>query len=629
MTTHDSDNSTTSWSARARHRRRNTVLGVVTALVLVVSACSTGTGRHDRSSMSTTDNGAPTPMGLHFTDVAKEAGLTESHSDLALFGNRGMTSGAAVADVDGDGYPDIFLPRVGKPDALYMNDGSGHFTDVARKSGLSGPTDRAGSTAAAFLDADGDGHLDLFVTGITPGDNHLYMNDGTGYFVDEARSRGLVWDIAPDEDRDDNMHGISVADVNGDGYLDLLVLQWHTDIYTQDELATVERARTRPPFSERGLSSCDVADILAETDTTTAGRDEMEPSLSRLFLNDGTGNFRDVTVEYGLDLDEVVAFTGVFRDLDGDGWPDLLLTGDFCTSRIYRNVEGTHFVDVTDLAGVGTDENGMGSVVRDFNGDGLPDWFITAIAYGDPGGRCPADSLAGGCSGNRLFINNGDMTFTDATDDFGIRDGGWGWGAAVEDFANTGDIQVVMTNGFDWGREDPDPDDPATEYYESFKTDRTRFWFRDGLTRYRDMASEIGITDTTIGHALVAFDMDNDGDLDILIIPTNESPILYRNDTPQDRSWLTIRLDDQTSPGNRWGDGARLEIYFTDRDDPLVDWISTSGSYESQKPPLVHVGAGQATDPVESIRVFWPSEQEPQVVENVDMNQQLTIQRTK
>ncbi len=556
-----------------------------------------------------------------FTEVAAEAGLTETQSDLGFAGEQSQSAAAAVADVNGDGHPDVFLARVGKPDGLYLNDGEGNFTDVAEEAGVAGPTERFGSTAAAFLDIDGDGDLDLFVSGAAAGTDHLYVNDGAGHFTDETATRGLDRPI-PDGVDNTQQHGVSVADVNRDGAMDLLVLQWRADIYNGDAFNAAAEARGWA--ADYVPSPCETAAALRELgfpvpEGTPAGR-------SALYLNDGTGHFTDVTADYGLALDEVVAFTGVFNDLDGDGWVDLAITGDGCTSRLYRNVQGTRFEDITETAGVGTDENGMGAVVRDIDGDGTADWFITSIFLPlKDGQRCPGSTFSA-CSGNRLFLNDGTASFTDATDAWGLRDSGWGWGVAVEDLDNDGSPEVVTTNGFRTSGE-PDPSEPMTS---SFWEDRTRLFTigAGGELPFVEVGERAGLDDTGVGHALVPFDMDGDGDLDILIAQQNDVPLLYRNDTDAANSWLTVALLDPTRPGNPWGDGARVEIVADEGDDPLVAWIGTTGSYESQRPPVVHRGFGERREPLHSVAVHWPGDDRPQVIEDVELDQHLVVERT-
>ncbi|MGB6057686.1 MAG: CRTAC1 family protein [Microthrixaceae bacterium] len=629
-----------------------TALAALTALALVAGACSSGSGAGSKSDKSEDKNvknpngvsatadknlsallaehGVP---GLKFINVADQAGLSEVQSDEAIAKTETMTSGAAIADIDGDGYDDIFLTRAGRTNLLYLNNGDGTFTESARAAGVSGRSVGYGSSAAAFFDADGDGSLDLFVSGFGRGTNVLYINDGTGRFSDQTEARGVYMPVAETTELS-NTHGVTIGDVNNDGHMDLLVLQWYSAMYSKpitDQVSAL--SASRDDTTGKTVKPCEAKQIAVDSGYPTV--EGQEPVRSALYINDGSGNFTDQTAQFGLDLNHILAFTGVFSDIDGDGWADLAITGDGCTSRLFRNVDGKRFDDVTASAGVGTDENGMGSVIRDFNGDGSPDWLISAIAYGKPGDQCPVGGVIFGCSGNRLYLNDpaaratdavGNIRFTDATDQFGLRDGGWGWGIAAEDFANSGSTQVTMTNGYDIGELSGSKGEPAHDYMATFPEDRTRFWaWSNKSERYEDIAEAVGIADTGLGHAVIPFDMDNDGDLDLLIAQAGAKPILYRNDTPTDRAWLTVRLNDTSRPGNSMGEGVRIEVREDNDSKPKVSWITTGGSYESQKPAELHLGFGGRTEPVARIDIFWPGASEPSIYRDVELNQKLTF----
>ncbi len=343
---------------------------VLSTVLLSAAACSGDDNDADESEGPGEATTAPAASAdvdaargdLFFTEVAGQAGIDGSASDLGLTGEAAMTSGAAVADVDADGDLDIFLPRIGKPNALYINDGSGSFTDEARRAGLAGAAQRFGSAAAAFLDLEGDGDLDLFVAGSGQGANDLFVNDGTGVFTEESTTRGLVWPDVTDTELGSQHHGVSVADVDGDGDMDLLVLQWYGAIYNAEAVGAAIEAGLLD--DESATDPCSSSAAFAELGFPVP--EGLPENRSGLFLNDGAGNFTDGTEQLGLPLHEIVAFTGSFGDVDGDGWQDLAITGDGCTSRLFRNVDGTRFEDITVSGGRGErrERHGLGAARR-------------------------------------------------------------------------------------------------------------------------------------------------------------------------------------------------------------------------------------------------------------------------
>ncbi len=274
--------------------------------------------------------GDPALGSLTFTEVTAQAGLDEPYAAVPLRDDEGMSSGVAAADIDNDGDIDLFVPRFGKPDALFVNDGAGHFSDIAASAGVQGPDDGQGSATGSFADLNGDGHLDLIVIGTGTRSNRLYMNRGDNTFSDETSERGIPTTDLVDSGESNQMHDVAIADVNGDGALDLLLLHWW-DTLTQGDSA-VDSVEAEIAVRGNGIldsSGCARSTVLREAGFPVD--DDSGPNRSALMLNDGKGHFSDVTNEYNLPLDEVVAFTGEFNDLDGDGLPDLAITGDYCT----------------------------------------------------------------------------------------------------------------------------------------------------------------------------------------------------------------------------------------------------------------------------------------------------------
>jgi hypothetical protein len=513
--------------------------------------------------------------GVVFTDVTREANISYLQHELSpdLYYPVHMSGGAAAGDFDNDGYVDLIVTRLDKPDILYRNMCNGTFSDVTAGSGLEDViTD---SNGVGWADIDHDGDLDLYITGLWEQRFFLYMNDGAGHFTEEAIRRGAA------VEGEDNHFGYSptFADFDRDGFLDIHTTEWRHD----------------------------------EVNPTGA------PSNTRLLRNRGAdapglaGFFEDVTLSSGVSMDNIIstsansqpgsfAFTSQFADLDGDGWLDLAVASDFGRSRLFWNNKDGTFTDGTLSAGLGGDENGMGATIGDANGDGLLDWFITGISGGQRINH----------TGNRLFLNNGDRTFLDATDEAGLRDGFWGWAASFIDYDNDTDLDLAMSNGVLF----PDNTDG-----ENLDDDVTRFWQNDGNGQFTEISQDVGITDTRAGKGLLTFDYDNDGDLDLFVVNNRDQPILYRNDGGNENSWLNVRV-----VGPETGIGARFTLSPGDGGPDQVRDLSAGNNFLGQNQMLVHFGLGAGDNPVPTLKVRWPDGTEQEWVD-VPRNQTLTLAR--
>jgi len=527
------------------------------------------------STPSLPGDGAGSSGAVVFTDVTAAAGLlvTQGPDDtstscgltsIATCGSS-MTGGVAVGDVDRDGFPDVYLTRMGAPGVLFHNRGDGSFEDVTAAAGLSSGSHSSG---AAFGDLDGDGDLDLYVTTVGDSRFYLYVNDGSGRFTEDALGRGAALG-------DGTLHegfGIGLGDYDRDGYLDLHACEW-------------------------SLSSA-----------KTGG------SHSVLFHNVGSaapGTFENVTKSAHVSMDQptgsVFAFTSTFSDLDDDGWPDLAVVSDMNTSRLFWNQKDGTFRDGTRAAGVGTDNTGMGSAIGDYDGDGLLDWFVTAI-------DCTGPLCTSNLDGNRLYKNLGGRKFRDDTDVAGVRHGGWGWGAAFFDPDGDGDLDLVMTNGFSYVG-------PSSDL---FARDPMRFWVNQGTSlspRMVETSGPSGLTDRGDGRGLVVLDYDGDGDQDLLVAHHAGTPTLYRNDGGA-RGYLRVRLHGTQS--NTDGIGAKITVTPRKGGPTLVREI-TVGGFVSQSEMVAHFGLGALTGNVAEVRIRWPRTGAEQVLTGVASNQTLDV----
>ena len=447
---------------------------------------------------------------------------------------------------DRDGDQDLFILSGGhEPDRLYINNADGTFTDQAASWGVAL---RHLGGGASVADYDNDGDLDIFVTsmGTDPidllADSHiLYRNNGDQTFTNVALEAG-VRRASPD--RPDGF-GSAWGDYDMDGDLDLLVAGW-----------------------------MDV--MLGE----------------RLFRNNNDGTFTDVTAEITPLLDiPTWGFTPTFHDMDADGYPEILLAADFGSSQYLVNNQGQSYSLFTAESGTGLDENGMGATVADFNNDGMPDWFVTAIET---------------VGGNMLYINQGDHVYAEVSGPSGTTDGAWGWGAAAVDLDNDADQDIVETNGYAlW-------DDPSKIYINN----------DDGT--FTESAQALGLVHQTQGRGIIKLDYDNDGDVDIAFASHSDPVFLFRNDLTKDTgaNWLRFRLDNCGRPGLT-PDGVGAHIEITTAGGAQHQWITAAPSYLAQGELVAHVGIADAPQ-ADTVRVTWPNGH-TRVLTQVLANQSVTV----
>ncbi len=543
-----------------------------------------------------TGTSAPLPTHTvarwHFREVTEEAGLRFLHNQIPPIPSFHewiyYAGGAAAGDFDGDGRIDLAATRYSPPAVLlFRNRGDGTFEEVSAQAGIE--VQGLHPNGVAWGDIDNDGDVDLYVTtlGLESRRFLLFVNDGTGHFTEEGRERGA----AVESEFSHLGFSASFGDYDRDGYLDVHVTEWKPIVFNR------ERA----------------------------------PSHTRLLRNRGAqqpGYFEDVTQQAGVDMDAIhpdcveygcgVAFASRFVDLDEDGWADLAVASDFGTSRLFWNNRDGTFTDGTMAAGVGTDENGMGSAIGDFDGDGLLDWFVTAIW--ENGDACESRRRCNwGRSGNRLYRNLGGRRFADVTDLWGVRDAGWGWAATFADFNNDGALDLIATNG----QRLPYLDLVGLgQLDDEFETDPLKLWVRQG-DHFVDEAPALGIADRRNGRGLLVFDYDEDGDLDVWIMNNSDEPALYRNEGGNERPWLRVQLRGGRS--NSQGANARVRMWPAREATPQVREVQLGNNFLGQDEAVCHFGLDSQEESVARLEVRWPASGTVQVLENLPVRHSVVV----
>lgn len=504
---------------------------------------------------------------------ASKTGITFENdvSDSLLLGNRilGQGAGVALGDVDGDGLPDIFLAKTQGCSALYKNLGNWKFQDITKSAGV-GACDR-NSTGAAFADVDGNGTLDLILLS-TRGPNVIFLNDGHGHFT-EHKDLGL-------DTTGNGGTTIAMSDVDGDGHLDLYVANYKA-YNIDDSVPPQQRAfnqmvrQTGPNKYEIVPQFANDYKIVMRPDmggmrmTQRAAPDEF-------YLNDGKGHFTKVPFTGGRFLDtsgkavtepsESFTLDAKLVDLNGDGLPDLYVTNDFeDLDELWWNDGHGHFRRAPWTAQRQTSNSGMGADVGDVNGDGLPDLFEVDMLANDSHRlrtQIPTHTALPKKPGdvqtelqqqrNTLFLNRGDGTFAEVGMYAGVQASGWSWGTMFMDVDLDGRQDILIAAGHLWDIMDADVQEALQNRLLNFPWQRLRWQFpplplKNVAFRNRgDMTFEDASTkwnfalDAGYSHAIAAADLDGDGDLDVVINRLRAPPLILRNNASAPR--VAVRL---------------------------------------------------------------------------------------
>jgi len=522
-----------------------------------------------------------------FTEVnAGTVGITFTnhlHGDAFLTNTVAHNgSGVAIGDIDGDGLQDIYFASLQGGNHLYRNRGNWHFEEM--ELGDAACREQF-STGVCFADIDGDGDLDLLVNGIASG-TRLFLNDGKGHFTEKLDS-GLS--------RSASANSMALADIDGDGDLDLYCTHYTDAVYLADPTVRFALARNGEQW--------EVAKINGESTRSPRWKGRFEalpngkvrelPEIHALYRNDGNGHFTPIQNESGTYQDEdgkpIPPFRDwglgvMFRDINGDGIPDIYVCNDNVSpDRIWINSGRGTFRALPTPSLRHTSRSSMGVDFADLDRDGQDDFIVVDMLAREPSKRLtqlvrdrPAFADLSRIlerpqfNRNTLFFGRPDGTFIEAALWAGVAATDWSWTVICLDVDLDGYEDLLMTNGFESDVMDQDS--------HNLLKDRTRRWTEAQLKRsmqlhprwatrnaafrnrgdgsFEPTATSWGFDHPGVSFGMAAADLDNDGDLDLVVNNLNEAPTLYRNDAAAGR--IAIQLKGK-SP-NTEAIGARIRL---------------------------------------------------------------------
>jgi hypothetical protein len=514
-------------------------------------------------------------LAIQFVEVGAQSGLVHRHENGASpdkFLMETFGSGVAAFDYDGDGWVDLFFVngadiargKAGPGHRLYRNIGGMKFVDTTAKAGVRG--NGLFGTGVATGDYDNDGRPDLYVTAFEG--NQLFHNEGDGVFRDVTAQAGVAgsgWSSST-----------GFVDYDRDGDLDLVVVRYVEFDVKDNPYCGFKKPGYRMYCDPRMFDG----------------------KAALLYRNNGNGTFSEVSKAAGIANPSSKGLGLAVGDIDLDGWPDLYVANDGVRNFLYHNQRDGTFVDIAYGAGVGFDTNGkpqagMGTEIADYNGDGLPDIFVTNFS----------DEL------NTLYRNLGKLVFDDATVSAGLQSGltPLGFGTRFFDFDNDGDLDLHVTNGH--------VIDNVTLYHPRLQyAQRDLLYENLGNGTFKDVSADSGPAFALehVGRGSAVADLDNDGDLDIVISNLGARPYLFRNDSAPGRHWLSLDLSHPDARVEVTAGGKKQHRYTT-----------SVNSYLSSSDSRLHFGLGTSTI-VDRVEILWENGKK-QVLEKLSADRVIKV----
>lgn len=555
--------------------------------------------------------------GINFQNDIKE---TEEFNVLAyeyLYNGGGIAAG----DINNDGLTDLYFTANMNADKLFLNVGNFKFKDITKQARVQ--SNNPWKTGVTMADVNGDGWLDIYVCYSGNGDtntrrNKLYINNGDLTFEESAKKYGV----------DDSGYSTQASffDYDRDGDLDMYLVNHNIKDYKDVELVYVK----------------------ATYDSLAA---------DRLYNNDN-GFFRDVSNKAGITGNPISFGLGIsVADVNKDGWPDIYVANDYREhDYLYiNNQDGTFKESVKEYL-QHISEFSMGNDIADFNNDAWPDVFTVdmlpednrrqKLLQGPENYELYRTSVNNGFHHqymrNMLHLNNGNGTFSEIGQLAGVSNTDWSWSALLADFDNDGWKDLFITNGYlrdytnkdflkFWGKYLVDK---AVKMEKALLMDIVKnmpstltanYGFKNnGDLTFTNTTTSWGIDQLALSNGAVYADLDNDGDLELIVNNVNGAAFIYKNNTTERNKQHYIQLVLRGDKQNKSSIGATVTLHT--RAGVQYAELQPSRGYQSSVEPTLHFGLGQLSM-VDSLVIMWP-EGEVQVIRNVTADQKLTIAKT-